>query len=69
MGRAKRKPRPSMPDYFWHGQDGCWFCKNRNNCSSCKVNRSYLKEIGDKKRKGRNTANKRIKRNVSPLDD
>lgn len=27
MGKAKRKPRPSMPDWFWWGQDGCWFCK------------------------------------------
>ena len=52
MGKAKRKPRPSMPRWFWLGQDGCWFCKNRNNCNQCKANRSYLKEFGEKKEKG-----------------
>nr|DAD62463.1 MAG TPA: ENDO-1,4-BETA MANNANASE, PUTATIVE, MAN26C [Caudoviricetes sp.] len=23
MGKAKRKPKPSMPDWYWWGQDGC----------------------------------------------
>lgn len=35
MGKAKRKPRPSMPQWYWLGQDGCWFCENRNNCNQC----------------------------------
>lgn len=52
MGRAKRKPRPSMPYWYWLGQDGCWFCKNRNNCNQCKANRSYLKKHRVKKCKG-----------------
>lgn len=43
MGKAKRKPRPSMPYFYWLGQDGCWFCKNRNGCNSCKANRSAAK--------------------------
>ena len=47
MGKAKRKPRPSMPDWFWWGQDGCWFCKQRNNCNQCKANREYVKEFGE----------------------
>ena len=47
MGKARRKPRPSMPHWYWLGQDGCWFCKNRNNCSSCKANRIAAKQ--DKK--------------------
>ncbi len=51
MGKAKRKPRPSMPDWFWWGQDGCWFCKQRNNCNQCKANREYVKEFGEKKQK------------------
>lgn len=53
MGKAKRKPRPSMPHWYWNGQDGCWFCKNRNNCSQCKANWKYMKEFGEKKIKGR----------------
>lgn len=43
MGKAKRKPRPSMPDWYWLGQDGCWFCKNKNNCNQCKANRAACK--------------------------
>lgn len=45
MGRAKRKPRPSMPRWWWLGQDGCWFCKHRNNCNQCKAARSDAKEM------------------------
>lgn len=59
MGKAKRKPRPSMPDWFWWGQDGCWFCKQRNNCNQCKANREYVKEFGEKKQKGRHASAKR----------
>lgn len=47
-----RKPRPSMPYWYWLGQDGCWFCKNRNNCNQCKPNREYMKKYGRKKVKG-----------------
>lgn len=61
MGKAKRKPRPSMPEWFWWGQDGCWFCKTKNNCSSCKANRAYMKEFGQKKEKGRKAGAKRQK--------
>lgn len=32
-----------MPKWFWLGQDGCWFCDNRNNCSQCKANRAASK--------------------------
>ncbi len=53
MGKAKRKARPSMPTWYWWGQDGCWFCKTPRNCGSCKANRSYLKAAGPKKFKGR----------------
>lgn len=50
MGKAKRKAKPSMPYWYWLGQDGCWFCKKRNNCNQCKVNRAYAKENIPKKR-------------------
>lgn len=52
MGKTKRKPRPAMPDWYWWGQDGCWFCKNRNNCNQCKPNRKHMKKCGKKKVKG-----------------
>jgi len=53
MGKAKRKARPAMPYWYWLGQDGCWFCKQKNNCNNCKPNRSFLKAFGEKKVKGR----------------
>ena len=53
MGKAKRKPRPEMPIWYWYGQDGCWFCKNRNNCNSCGVLRKAAKAELPKKYKGR----------------
>lgn len=50
MGKAKRKPRPSMPHWFWRDQDGCWFCKSPNNCNQCKANRNYAKKHIPKKK-------------------
>ncbi|MDD5022008.1 MAG: hypothetical protein PHR82_07800 [Endomicrobiaceae bacterium] len=47
MSKKRRKPKPSMPEWFWLGQDGCWFCKNNNNCNQCKANRDASKH--DKK--------------------
>ena len=53
MGTAQRKPRPSMPHWYWLGQDGCWFCHNRNNCNNCGVLSRDAKEKLPKKYKGR----------------
>ena len=40
MGKnAKRKPRPAIPNWAWLDRDGCWFCKDRNHCNNCKVNK------------------------------
>lgn len=69
MGKAKRKPRPSMPRWFWLGQDGCWFCNYRNNCNACKANRSYMKEFGEKKQKGRKAGAKRTQTRLEPNND
>lgn len=46
-----------MPDWWWLGQDGCWFCKNRNACSNCSVIRKERKASFGKKVKGRNSSN------------
>lgn len=51
MGKAKRKPRPSMPHWYWLAQDGCWYCKSKNNCNQCKTCRSFAKENFPKKPK------------------
>ena len=37
MGKAKRKMRPQPPWWWTLDNDNCWFCKNRNNCGSCKL--------------------------------
>lgn len=46
MGKAKHKARPSMPLYYWLEQDGCWYCKDRNNCNQCKAIRKSVKRGG-----------------------
>lgn len=52
MGKnARRKPRPSVPNWEWLDRDGCWFCKNENACNSCKVNKKLMKSLDKKKRK------------------
>ena len=51
MGKAKRKPRPQPPRYFWLDADGCWFCKNLNGCGGCKVLKEYIATHQVKKRK------------------
>lgn len=56
MGKAKRKPKPSMPRWFWLDTDGCWWCDNRNNCGSCKI----LKRANALIRKERERKNKVI---------
>ena len=43
MVKAKRKPRPAQPRWFWLSTDGCWWCKNRNNCNQCKCLRENHK--------------------------
>lgn len=48
MGKAKRKMRPQPPWWWTLDNDNCWFCKNRNNCGSCKL----LKEQRAIERKG-----------------
>ena len=42
-----------MPKWFWWGQDGCWFCKNKNNCSNCSAVKQYRKACFGKKYKRR----------------
>lgn len=52
MGRAKRKMKP-QPSWEWLlDNDNCWFCKNRNNCGSCKL----LKQHSSEQRKKRERA-------------
>lgn len=50
-------------------QDGCWFCNYRNNCNACKANRSYMKEFGEKKQKGRKAGAKRTQTRLEPNND
>ena len=69
MGKAKRKSRPSMPEWYWWGQDGCWFCKTERNCNSCKPNRGYVKHFGEKKIKGQTAASKKTWRRLHYGED
>lgn len=53
MGKAKRKPRPQPPHHFWLDVDGCWFCKNRNNCNNCKVLKRQRAKDREKNKKNK----------------
>lgn len=69
MGKTKRKPRPSMPHWFWMGQDGCWFCERERNCNQCKANRAHVKEYGEKKQKGKTAGAKRTTRGNIAMEE
>lgn len=57
MSKVKyRKQKPSMPYWWWLDSDGCWFCKNRNNCGRCKAAKTDIKE----KRRKEKYRNRRI---------
>lgn len=60
MGKARRKPRPQPPKWFWLDTDGCWFCKNRNNCNGCR----NLKHQQALERERRERKEKRKLRNI-----
>jgi hypothetical protein len=49
--KKRRKQRPEPPKYFWLDTDDCWFCKNRNRCSGCKILKRYVIEHSQSKRK------------------
>lgn len=51
MGKAKRKPRPQPPGYFWLYRDNCWRCKNKNNCTNCKALKRQRAKDRQKKKK------------------
>ena len=54
MGKANRKPRPSVPNWVYLDRDGCWNCPDRNHCNSCKANEKMVaaqKEKQDKREK------------------
>lgn len=36
MKNKYRKARPQPPWWYWPDSDGCYACKNRNNCNGCK---------------------------------
>ena len=52
MGKAKRKPRPEMPRYFWLETDNCWRCTHRSGCNGCGFLSSYAKRYLPRKEKG-----------------
>ena len=55
MGKARKKPKPAPPRWYWWDSDNCWFCNNRNGCTNCKILKSYVAEQKEKqKRKEKN---------------
>jgi len=50
MGKANRKPRPSVPNWVYWDRDGCWNCPDRNHCNSCKANKKMV--VAQKRKTG-----------------
>lgn len=59
MGKAKRKPRPSPARYYWWISDGCWDCKDRNNCNQCK---RMKEQVAEEKQKRKRKEKERLRR-------
>ena len=53
MKNIQRKPKPSVPSWYWLDGDGCWWChrKDRHGCGSCKSLRKFKRDYKDKKEK------------------
>lgn len=53
MKSKRRKPRPQPPKKFFTDNDNCWFCKNKSNCSGCKILKEAVFEQNLKYKKGK----------------
>ena len=51
MGKAIRKPRPSVPNWVYWDRDECWFCSDKNHCNNCKLNKQIVHEQKEKQDK------------------
>lgn len=51
MGKAKRKPRPQPPRWYWLDVDGCWDCNHPNNCNQCK--KLKRQKVYEREKRGR----------------
>lgn len=61
MGKAKRKPRPQPPRWYWWDTDNCWDCNHPNNCNQCKrLKQNRVKEREKMERKFMNNIKKII---------
>lgn len=44
MGKAYRKPTPSVPNLYWLDTDNCWNCRysrTRKGCTNCRQLHRY----------------------------
>ena len=64
MGKAKRKPRPQPPRWYWADCDNCWDCNHRNNCNQCK--RLKQQQAYEREKRERKTM-KNIKKGIMIL--
>lgn len=55
MSRKFRKPKPSVPHWYWWDNDDCWWCHNRAGCNGCKFLKAVVaKQKASQKRKDKN---------------
>lgn len=59
MKNIQRKPKPSVPSWYWLDGDD-WWCngKDRHGCGSCKFLRKFKRDYKDKKEKEKSNYDK-----------
>lgn len=54
MGKAKHKPTPQPPRWYWREVDGCWWCEyaiSQKGCSNCKYLKAQRNEEREKRKR------------------
>ena len=54
MSKPIKKPRPSVPKWYWTDTDGCWDCpknKRYKACNGCKMLKKFLHRKDKAKRR------------------
>lgn len=55
MSKKIRKAHPQPANYYWYDVDGCYACKNKNNCGNCRMLKKEAHFVKEKiKRKEKN---------------
>ena len=62
MKNIQRKPKPSVPSWYWLDGDDCQWCngKDKHGCGLCKFLRKFKRDYKDKKEKEKSNYDKQL---------